>query len=82
MSGAQPTWPLGGRRTTYRGSWDSVETSSQAGPPQEILRGPDSVLDSVLLLDTLGGASVVMVGLGAVKAVALSNFWHLGAAPH
>lgn len=46
-------------------------------PFQEVLPGPDSVL----LLGTLGGASVVMVGLGAVKAAAPSNFWHLGAVP-
>lgn len=51
-------------------------------PPQEVLPGSDSVLDPVLLLDTLGGAPVMMVGLGAIKAASPSNFWHLGAAPH
>lgn len=61
MSGAQPTWPLGGR-TTYRGSQHSIETSSQDGPPPGSSARLSSVLDSVLLLGTLGGAPVMNDG--------------------
>nr|KAF6309686.1 hypothetical protein mPipKuh1_009136 [Pipistrellus kuhlii] len=69
-------WEGGGLPTVGLGT--TLKRLPKLDPLQEVLPGPDSVL----LLGTLRGASVVMVGLGAVKAAAPSNFWHLGAVPH
>lgn len=83
MPGAQWTLPSGRRkrrRPACLGSQESIETSSRAGL-QEVLPGPDNVLGSVHLLDSLGGAPVVMVELGAIEAATPSSFWCLGAAP-
>lgn len=69
-------WEGGGLPTVGLGT--ALKRLPRLDPLQEVLPGPDTVL----LLSTLGGSSVVMVGLGVVKAAAPSNFWHLGAVPH